>query len=305
MMDLGRLRALHAVALHGSIGAAASALGYTPSAISQQLAKLERETRTTLLERRGRGIALTDAAVLLAETAAQVLGLVEQAEITLEAQRGTPVGRFSVAAFATVARGLMPLVLADLAARFPALDVRMTEIDPPEGVEQVARGETDLAVVHDWQNTPLAVPEGLTRAAIGQDEADVLLPQGHPLAERDVLVPEDLARQRWICQQPGAICHDWLVRTLRDAQVEPDVAHQVTEYQTQKALIAAGLGVGLLPRLGRGDLPDGIVVRPLRPTPTRRLFAVWRAQASRRPAITVLVQALRSHWDNRDSADPL
>ncbi|WP_305884174.1 LysR substrate-binding domain-containing protein [Allokutzneria sp. A3M-2-11 16] len=95
----------------------------------------------------------------------------------------------------------------------------------PSPPSRPSRGEIDLAVVHDWQNTPLAVPDGLSRARIGEDAADVLLPQGHPLAERDVLVPGDLANQRWICQEAGAICHDWLVRTLRDAQVEPDVAH--------------------------------------------------------------------------------
>ncbi|WP_086818988.1 LysR family transcriptional regulator [Allokutzneria sp. NRRL B-24872] len=303
MIDLGRLRALHAVAVHGSIGAAASALGYTPSAVSQQLAKLERETRTPLLERRGRGVVLTDAALMLADTAGQVLGLVEQAEVTLEAQRGTPIGQVSVAAFATVARGLLPLVLTDLAHRFPAMDVRLTEIDPLQAVDVVARGDVDLAVVQDWQNAPLTVPDGLSRAAIGEDTVDVLLPRGHPLAERDVLVPEELGDQRWICQQSGASCRDWLVRTLRAAHVEPDVAHEVVEYQTQTALISAGLGIGLLPRLGRGELPEDIVVRPMRPTPTRRLFALWRARASRRPAITVLVDALREHWDARDSAD--
>jgi DNA-binding transcriptional LysR family regulator len=131
MIDLGRLRALHAVSVHGSVNGAAEALGYTPSAISQQLNKLERETRTTLLERRGRGVVLTDAAQSLADTAAEVLKLVEQAEIQLEEQRGAPVGKVALGAFPTSCRGLLPPVVAELAVEHPALDVTVLEIDPP------------------------------------------------------------------------------------------------------------------------------------------------------------------------------
>src|SRR6266545_4351302 len=131
MLDLSRLRALHAVATYGSVGAAAAALGYTPSAISQQLAKLERETRTTLLEKRGRGIVLTDAAQQLATTAAQVLELVEEAELKLEEQRGQAIGELVIAAFPTAARGLLPVALPRLIGENPALDVRVVESDPP------------------------------------------------------------------------------------------------------------------------------------------------------------------------------
>src|SRR5690348_7467120 len=137
MMDLGRLRALHAVAVHGSVGGAAAALGFTPSAISQQIAKLERETRTVLLERQGRGVVLTDAARELAATAQRVLALVEQAEVRLEEQRGRAVGRLLVAAFATGARGLLPGALADLRVRCPDLDVRLLETDPYLAAELV------------------------------------------------------------------------------------------------------------------------------------------------------------------------
>ncbi len=302
MMDLGRLRALHAVATHGSVGAAASVLGFTPSAVSQQIAKLERETRTTLLERRGRGVVLTDAAYGLAATAGQVLALVEEAEVTLEEQRGAAVGTLTIGAFATAARGLLPVVLGDLVTHHPALDVRTVEMDPPLALEAVARGELDLAVTHDWVNAPLAVPESLSRSALGEDYADVLLPVAHPLADRPFLVPEDLAGQRWICQPEGTICHDWLVKTFRGAGIEPDLAHRVGEYETQVALLAGGIGVGLLPRLGRGALPPTVRAVPLHPTPTRRLFAVWRAKASRRPAITAALASLTGCWARRSTA---
>ncbi|WP_199439073.1 LysR family transcriptional regulator [Umezawaea beigongshangensis] len=302
MLDLGRLRALHAVASHGSVGAAASALGFTPSAVSQQIAKLERETRTTLLERRGRGVALTDAAFQLARTAGEVLALVEEAEVTLEEQRGAAVGELSIGAFATAARGLLPSVLVELATGHPALDLRTVEIDPPEAIEAVARGELDLAVVHDWHNAPLAAPESLCRREIGEDVAELVLPVTHRLADRAELTPTDLAGERWVCQPPGTVCHSWLMNTFREVGVEPDLAHRVGEYQTQLALLARGVGVGLLPRLGRGALPPSVRVVPLRPTPTRRVFAIWRSRASRRPAITAVLGALRSCWDIRDTA---
>jgi len=146
------------------------------------------------------------------------------------------------------------------------------------------------------------VPESLSRTTLGQDHADVVLPLAHPLADRPFLVPEDLADQRWICQPEGTICHDWLVKTFRGAGIEPDLAHRVGEYETQLALLGRGIGVGLLPRLGRGALPPTVRAVPLHPTPTRRLFAMWRTKASRRPAITATLASLRGCWDQRSTA---
>ncbi|MDH6579681.1 LysR family transcriptional regulator [Kitasatospora sp. MAP5-34] len=299
MMDLGRLRALRAVAVHGSIGGAATALGFTPSAVSQQISKLERETRTVLLERQGRGVVLTDAARELSETAQRVLALVEQAEVTLEEQRGQAVGRLLVAAFATGARGLLPAVLADLRKRCPELDVRLLESDPYPAAELVARGEVDLAIVQDWPTVPLPVQEGLSRLDLGTDPVDLLLPAENPLARLAVVPVARMCGQRWISVPAGNICHDWLVRTMREVGEEPDVRYQVGEFETQIALIAAGLGVGLVPRLGRGPLPPGVVARPVVPEPARRVFALWRTQTSRRPAIAAALEAVRKHWDAR------
>ncbi|ANZ38381.1 LysR family transcriptional regulator [Lentzea guizhouensis] len=292
MLDLGRLRALHAVATYGTVGEAAEVLGYTPSAVSQQIAKLERETRTTLLERRGRGVALTDAALLLADTAGQVLKLVEEAEVALEEQRGAAIGRLCIGSFATAARGLLPDVLAGLIEQHPALDVRLTEIDPPEAIEAVARGELDMAIVHDWQNTPLPLPESLSRVAVYDDVAEVLIPVSNPLSRKEFLEPADLAGQRWMSQPEGSICFDWLVRTFRPAGVEPELAYRISEYRTQIALLDKGIGVALIPKLGRGEVPATVKAVPMRPAPTRTLYAVWRTQASRRPAITAALDVI-------------
>ncbi|MFI1676960.1 LysR family transcriptional regulator [Streptomyces sp. NPDC020607] len=296
MLDLGRLRALHAVSVHGTVGAAATALGYTPSAVSQQIAKLERETRTTLLERRGRGVALTEEALHLADTARQLLAIVERAETELEERRGVPAGRLTIAAFASAARGLMPAVLADLARRHPSLDTRMTEIDPHLSIDLVAKGAVDMAVVHDWDIAPLPAPPGVEQAVIGDDLCDLVVPHDHPLAGRESVRREELKSERWITQPPGLVCHEWLIRTLREAGCEPDIAHQAEENPTLVALVAAGLGVALIPRLGRGPVPSGAVTVPLAPVPVRRLYALWRTGASRRPAIAETVRTLQLHW---------
>ena len=303
MLDLVRLRALHAVGVHGSVGGAAEALGFTPSAISQQVAKLERETGTTLLERRGRGVALTDAALMLVRTAEQMLSLAEQAEIALEERRGRPAGRLDVAAFPSAARGLLPGALARLAVEHPDLELRMTEVDPHLSLGMVARGEVDLAVAHDWDTVPLPCPEGLRRTTLFRDVCEMLLPADHPLAALDrPLRREDLGSARWVCPPTGSVCHGWLLSTLRAAGQEPDIAYHISEYQTQIALVAAGLGVALLPRLGRDPLPGGVVLRQLEPEPSRQLFAVWRGEASRRPAITEAVRVLRERAPGRAGA---
>ncbi|WP_103513583.1 LysR family transcriptional regulator [Streptomyces sp. SM10] len=293
MLDLSRLRALHAVSVHGSVAGAAAALGYTASAVSQQITKLERETRTTLLERRGRGVALTEEAIHLASTAQRLLAIVEQAETVLEQRRGQPTGRLSIAAFASAARGLLPGVLAELGREHPALDARLTEVDPHLSVDLVAKGVVDLAVAHDWDITPLPAPEGLAQAVLGEDRCDLLVPEGHTLAARDAVRREELAEERWVCQPPGTVCHDWLVRTLRAAGCEPDIRHQAEENHTQLALVAAGLGVAMMPRLGRGPLPTGVVAVRLDPVPVRRLYALWRTEAARRPSIIAAVSALQ------------
>ncbi|OAH12162.1 LysR family transcriptional regulator [Streptomyces jeddahensis] len=305
MLDLQRLRALHAVSVHGTVGAAAAALGYTPSAVSQQLAKLERETRTVLLERHGRGVRLTDEACQLADTASELMAIVERAETELEERRGLPAGRLTVAAFASAARGLLPRVLADLAARHPALDARLTEVDPHLSVDLVAKGAVDVAVAHDWDIAPLPAPPGVEQAVIGEDLCDLLVQAGHPLAGRQSVRREDLKQERWVCQPPGRVCHDWLVRTLRAAGCEPDIAHQADENPTLVALVAAGLGIALLPRLGRGPLPDGVVEVRLDPVPVRRLYALWRTGAARRPAIAETVSTLQAHWPAASAHAPL
>ena len=292
MLDLNRLKALHAVHVYGSVGAAADALMVTPSAVSQQIAKLERETGAQLMERNGRGVRLTDAAGLLADHAERILALVETAEADFEALRGEVVGRLNVGAFPTAVRGLAPLALTALRQRHPDLWVQCYEREPERVVRDVARGELDLGVIQDWLNRPMAMPEGLSRTTLLDDIADVVVPADHPLAGSKEIDLAALHGERWISSVPGTVCHDWLAFTLRSASVEPEIACMADEYPTQMALVAAGLGCAIVPRLGRDLVPEGVAVVPIRPRQTRRIYVIWRTDADRRPAIRAAVEAL-------------
>ncbi|MBC9729625.1 LysR family transcriptional regulator [Streptomyces sp. TRM68367] len=294
MLSLERLRTLDALARHGSVSGAAEGLHITTSAVSQQMSKLEREVGQQLLAKNGRGVRLTDAGRLLAEHAARILSLVELAQSDLEAQRGQVVGELRITAFPTAARGLFPAVLSSLRAEHPALRVRSRELEPAEAVQAVIRGDFDLAVVLDWYNKPLPVPEGLAKASILDDPAEIAMPEDHPLAGRDEVDLEEFAEDDWVTWGESEFCHEWLMYTLRAKGIEPRIAHRAEEHHTQLALVAAGLGVCVAPRLGREPTPPGVRTVPVRQRVHRHVYAVWRADADRRPSIRAAVEALRA-----------
>lgn len=294
MLNLERLRLLHAVATHGSVSEAAVARHVTTSAASQQLAKLEHEVGQKLLERNGRGIRLTDAAELLVEHARGIFSLVEQTEADMEAHRNAVVGRVSIAAFATAARGLAPAALRELSERHPKLRVELAEMEPHEALPLLARGDIDLAVVQDWPNAPLTISEVMDKAPLMEDVFDVALAADHPLAGRDTVGIGELAAETWISWPSGQICHDWLLHAFRSRGIEPQIAHTATEHATQLALVAARLGVALLPRLGRDPVPDSIRIVALQAAPRRHIYSVWRADSARRPGIRVTLEALKT-----------
>ncbi|MDI5962647.1 LysR family transcriptional regulator [Streptomyces sp. SL13] len=293
MLNLDRLRVLNAIGTHGSVSAAADVLHVTTSAVSQQMGKLERETGQQLLARHGRGIRLTDAGRLLAGHAERILSMVEVAHSELEAHRGAAVGTLAVGAFPTAARGLFPGVLTALRDEHPQLRPYVEEIEPAESLPLLLRGDLDLAVVLDWYNKPLPLPDGLSKAPLLDDVTDVVVPAGHPLADRASVVLEDFAADDWIAWPRGQFCREWLLFTLRGKGVEPRIVHAAEEHQTQMALVAAGLGVAVSPRLGRGPVPDGVRVVPVRQTMRRHVYAAWRTDTDRRPSVRVTVGALR------------
>ncbi|MDX3801606.1 LysR family transcriptional regulator [Streptomyces sp. AK04-3B] len=294
MLNLERLRTLDALARHGSVSGAATGLHITTSAVSQQLAKLEREVGQQLLAKHGRGVRLTDAGRLLADHASRILSQVELAQSDLEAQRGQVAGELRLSAFPTAARGLFPVALAELRKAHPALRLRSSELEPERGVAGVVRGDLDLAVVLDWYNKPMPIPDGLVKAPILDDPADVAMPADHRLAGRDEVDLGEFAEDEWITWNEGEFCHEWLMFTLRSRGIEPIVGHRAAETHTQLGLVAAGLGVCIAPVLGRRPVPEGVVTVPLRQRVRRHVYVVWRADADRRPSIRAAVRALKS-----------
>ncbi|ANW21220.1 LysR family transcriptional regulator [Streptomyces clavuligerus] len=293
MLNLERLRTLDALARLGSVSGAAEGLHVTTSAVSQQLAKLEREVGQRLLARNGRGVRLTDAGRLLADHAARILSQVELAQADIEAQSGQVVGEVRIGGFPTAARGLFPAALARLRADHPDLRVRTQELEPERGVRGVVRGDLDLAVVLDWSNRRLPVPGGLAQTHLLDDSADIAMPAGHPLAGRADVELAEFADDEWISWPEGEFCHEWLMFTLRSQGIEPRIGHLAAEHHTQLALIAAGLGVCVAPRLGRGPVPEGVAVVPVRSGMRRHVYAVWRTDAERRPSLRAAVAAMR------------
>lgn len=293
MLNLERLRTLHAVSTTGSVRGAAEALHVTTSAVSQQLARLEREVGQRLLEKQGRGIRLTDVGDLLAEHAGRLLRQVELVETDLAQHRGAVTGTLAVAAFATAARGLVPPMLHALRQRHPDLVARLVELEPGESIAQLRHADVDLAVVQDWPEEPLAIPDGLSCAPVLEDVLDVALPDRHPFADRVAVGLEELRDEDWVGWPSDELCHGWLENTLRRSGIGRRVRHTASEHSTQLALVAAGLGVAIIPRLGRGRAPEGVRFVPLLPTPRRRVFALWRDSSTNRPACRAALRALQ------------
>jgi DNA-binding transcriptional LysR family regulator len=294
MLNLDRLRALHAVSAHGSIIAAAETLNVTTSAVSQQLAKLELETGQTLLERHGRGVRLTDAAAALVSRTQRVLSLLEEAEAELEGTDAAVAGQITIAAFATAARGLAPQALRSLRAKYRQLGITFHEQEPHESIPRLIRRDVDLIIINDWQNAPIALPDGLTKAPLFDDVADIALPPGHRLAGAKSIRLSDLSGEEWIAWPSGSICHDFLLHTLRKEGHEPKIAHTAAEYETQLALVAAGLGCCVLPRLGRGSVPPGVTVVQSEPALRRHVYAAWRTHSTRRAVIQATVEEFQN-----------
>ena len=298
MLDLEAVLALRAVATGGSVAVAAETLGYTPSAVSQQIKRLERGTGVTLLERAGRGVVLTDAGRQLVTTSAPVLADLERIEADLQLARSVAAeqvtGEVRVAAFSTAVRGLLVEVLAGLRREHPALRVPLRESEPWETVALVASGQRDLGIVHAWGGVALAMPDHLIATPLFTDVADVVLPRDHALADRAVLAPADLADYDWIATFDSTICRQWLRRLFDGVPNAPRIVHESMEFENHIELVRAGLGVALVPRLGRPALPPEVVaIRTVAPASTRAISAVHRRTQAASPALQTVLDAVR------------
>jgi DNA-binding transcriptional LysR family regulator len=293
MIDLAGLISLRAVATHGSVVAAADALGFTPSAVSQQVKRLEKQTGVPLLERVGRGVMLTRHGRHLVDSGARLLTDLEEIESALHRQAGAVAGHLRVAAFSTAMRGLVAPVVRRLRDAHPDLTLTLTEREPWDTIDLVASGQTDLGVVHSWGDVPLAIPDHLATTAVAHDVADVIVPREHPLAGRRRVTPHDLVDEDWIATPEGTICRQWLTRMYDGTGRLPRIAHQSMEFDSHLALVRAGLGIALVPRLGRQPIGDELVaVLAEDPVPTRDIVALHRRSMAESPAVTAVLAAL-------------
>lgn len=291
MFEWSRLPFLRAVHQHGSVAAAARELGYTPSAVSQQIGKLEREVGASLLEPVGRGVVLTDAAVVLVDAATAIEQVRETALARLEELQGELAGTVRVACFPSAIRGLAAPALSALAQAAPGLRLELRELAPEPGLEAVANGYVDVALVHDWLHDRTSFGAGLTAVHLADDPVDLLVPAAHRLASRETVALTETVEEVWATDVSEGICTRWILEMLKAATPRPRVDYRAEEYASQMELVAAGLCVALLPRLGRPRLPDTVRAIPLTgEVPTRRCIAVYRSTASRRPSIQRLLQ---------------
>jgi DNA-binding transcriptional LysR family regulator len=296
VLDLRRLRALHAVVETGSVTAAAERVGYTPSAISQHVAALEREVGSVLLERSGRGVRPTDAARVLSGHAGVLLSRMAEAEAAMAALRAGESGVLRVVSFATAGAGLVPTALAALRRALPGIEVDIRVGERDEALPMVRHGDVDLAVIeehiHDGPSS-----DGLRRQHLLADPYRVVLPRRHRLARRKVIGLVELAGEAWVETLCGTgFCKEVSQEAFRQAGFVPRRAVEASEYWPAQSFVAAGLGIALIPTLALGALHEGVVVRRLDKgsEPVRHVWAVTRPAVADRTAVRVMLAALEA-----------
>ena len=282
MIDVGALRALRSVATLGTLARAADELGFTASAVSQQIKRLERQVGVPVLATAGRGVVLTPAGQAIVDSAPEVFQALERcAEAAQSVAEGAPRGVLRVVAFSTAIRGLLAPTLPRLATRYPELRVHITELDPDEAFHSVDAGTADLALIHDADGLLAPLPSSLTQRPVHTDIGDVVMNATHPLAQlASPLTGTDLAGHTWVTSPPGTVCHQWFRRLFADVPEDPDVRHLVDDFATQLSLVASGNVLALIPRLARPRLGDDLVSRPLQRQPKREVHAAWRHSAN-------------------------
>ena len=293
MLDVKRMRVIKDVAARGSFSGAADALSYTQSAVSQQIAALEREAGAVLVERNARGVRLTDAGSALVAHADAILARLDAAERELEAIAGLRGGHLRLVAFPSAASSLMPLAVAEFRRRHPAVELSLEPGEPAEAMEALKAGQCDVALSLEASFEPFA-DDAIAKTPLLDDPMFLVLPGGHPLARKPDLRLEDLAEEAFI---QGAIgtCPDTriLLRAGNAAGFEPRIAFQSNDYTAIQGFIAAGVGVGLIPDLALNSVRDDIVIRDLGGQVTsRRIFVSTLAGSYRSPATSAMVDIL-------------
>ncbi|GAB3230339.1 LysR family transcriptional regulator [Glycomyces halotolerans] len=292
MLEVRRLRLLYEFASHGSIAATAVATGQTASAVSQQLAALEKETGVALLERTARAAKLTDAGRRLVEHTGAILDAIEAAETDLAADAAVPRGRVTITAFPTVAVALAGPIVRRL-RRHPELTMVLRQqhtVD--ESLSRVRSGEIDIALIDDWSGIRRPGTVGpLTYHHLVSDPLVAVLPTKHPLTDERVLSAHVLAGEPWIASPEGEPSRMALDRLWRAEGISAPVS-EFEGLDTILTLVAKGLGVTVAPWMAAAERRDVAVRRIAEPLSGRDVYAVHRTSSTGRPAVMTVLQAL-------------
>jgi DNA-binding transcriptional LysR family regulator len=295
MLDVRRLHVLREVARHQSLSAAAASLSYSPSAVSQQIAALEREVGVGLVERGARGAVLTDAGRTLVRHADEILGHIATAQEELQAMVGLKTGRLRLGAFSTAGAVLVPRAVRAFRDRHRDVDVSLVELDPEEAVAQLRAREIDLALVYEFPVVPGPPLVGLDYVPLLHDPLYIALPNGHRLAARRRVRLADLADEPWIQGVYRGSTVAVLPAACRAAGFEPKIVFRSDDHMAVQGFVAAGLGVSVVPQLTVPTARPDISIRPLEiegDLLTRHVGAALPAGSYRAPATAAMVGIL-------------
>jgi DNA-binding transcriptional LysR family regulator len=301
MFDARLLTVFREVATRGSFSEAAAALSFTQPAVSQQIARLERELGTRLLSRNARGVTLTPAGEVLLRHAETMLAQLREAEAEVQAVAGVERPRLRVGAFASAAASIMPPALAELRAAHPAAAVTMRVTEMPDSLESLRTGELDLSVIIDAISAPLDFPSDVEVFDLFDDPFLAALPYSHRLAGRGAVALSELRDEEWMVTGVANSCPDTTIvlDACRDAGFTPQASFSSDDYAAIQGMVASGMGVAIIPSLALGNAREDIAIRPLRgATPQRRVRA---AIAADRPSALAdaLLEILRASGRDR------
>lgn len=309
-IDLRRLRLLQEVDRRGTVSAAAMSLHLTPSAVSQQLAGLARDLDVPLLERQGRGVRLTGQARVLLEHAAVIAAQVARARADLNAWGDGAIGPVRIGSLSTGIASVVAAAMSRLRTCNPGLDLRVSESEPPQIFERLESGDFDLVISADYADAPRRQNPRYHRIDLLTDKLDAVLPDGHELLDddtvRDGIRLDRLASYPWIDSSQDKACSHITKAVCAAAGFSPDVQHECWEWDAVAALVAAGAGVALIPRLAQPLRQRNVVTIPVVGSPASRLiFAAVRAGSnSSPPAMAVLNMLAEVASERPDAAAP-
>jgi len=302
MLNANRLNVLREVVGRGSFSGAADALSYSQSAVSQAIATLEGEVGAPLIERDRRGVRPTAAGAALAAHAEGILGRMDDAEAEVAAITGGRGGRLRIASFPTAGATLMPEAVARFRAAHPGVEVSLAEGESEQIAPRLRAGDFEFVILFEFVGVGERLGAGMRRFELLDDPLHLALPAEHPLAGRSKLRLEDLREESWVQTSAASPCARHVVRSCHAAGFEPRVSFESDDYQTVQGLVAAGVGVALIPQLALSIVRPDIRIRSLDPrSPVRKVFAATPRAAAVTPAVATMLDVLREI--SRNAAD--